>query len=90
MTLFEAWVKGNELNNTELWCLEGKGDTALYKTQSKHEVNHNYIGDAPVFHVWIKGKCVASITDYKAAYDLYQSRVGELQKEEPHGSPPCS
>jgi hypothetical protein len=82
LSIFECWVKGNELNNTDLWCLEGEGDTALYKTQSKHEVNNNSIGDTPVYHVWIKGKCVSSITDYKAAYDLYQSRVKEISNGE--------
>ena len=80
MTVFECWVKGCELNDTKLWCLEGKGDTALYKTQKWHELNHNYLGDTPVFHVWINGKCEASVTDYQAAYELYQRRVKEIRE----------
>ena len=79
LSIFECWVKGNELNKTDLWCLEGKGDTALYKTQTKHEVNNNYYGDTPVFHVWIKGKSELSTTDYQAAVALYQRRVKELE-----------
>ena len=82
LSIFECWVKGNELNNTDLWCLEGKGDTALYKTQTKHEVNNNYYGDTPVFHVWIKGKCELSTTDYQAAVALYQRRVEEVSDSE--------
>ena len=79
LSIFECWVKGNELNKTDLWCLEGEGDTALYKTQTKHEVNHNYYGNIPVFHVWIKGKSECSTTDYQAALALYQRRVKELE-----------
>ena len=81
MSIFECWVKGCEMNNTNLYCLEGKGDTALYKTQTWKEMNHNYHGNTPVFHVWIKGKCEHSGTDYKAAYDLYQRRVKEVNGE---------
>ena len=75
LSIFECWVKGNELNNTDLWCLEGEGDTTLYKTQTKHEVNNNFYGDTPVFHVWIKGKCELSTTDYQAAVSKYRSMV---------------
>ena len=79
LSIFEYWVKGCELNNTDLWCLEGEGDTALYKTQSWKLVNNNYYGNTPVYHVWINGKCEISVTDYQAAYGLYQRRIQELE-----------
>ena len=81
LSIFDCWVAGCELNKTDLWCLEGEGDTALYKTQSKHMVNNNSIGDTPVFHVWIKGKCKLSTTDYKQAYEKYERELEELKKE---------
>ena len=82
MTVFEAWLKGCEENNTRLYCLAGQGDTALYKTQSWNEVKHNFFGDAPVYHVWIKGKCEAAITDYISAHALYKRRVKEVTRSE--------
>lgn len=81
MTIFDYWVKGCELNNTDLWCLEGEGDTALYKTQNRYEANHNTMGTTPVFHVWIKGKCKCSTTNYEEAYEVYQNRIKELEDE---------
>lgn len=35
LTQFELWVKGCEDNKTILYCLEGSGNTALYKTQNE-------------------------------------------------------
>ena len=41
LTQFELWVKGCEDNKTILYCLEGSGDTALYKTQNELEKKRN-------------------------------------------------
>lgn len=81
LSIFECWVKGNELNNTDLWCLEGEGDTALYKTQNRYDAHHNTMGTTPVFHVWINGKCVCSTINYQEAVSVYQRRVEEVSDE---------
>lgn len=74
MTNFELWVKGCETNKTELYCLEGDGDTGLYETKSKYLHEHNYYYNGPVFHVWIRGKCEYSGPDYLKAHRVYSNK----------------
>ena len=38
---FELWIKGCEANKTLVYCLEGCGNTALYKINGYKK--HNYI-----------------------------------------------
>lgn len=76
---FELWIRDCEINNTELWQLEGDGDTALYKTTKQYKYKYNFYYETPVFHVWIKGKCVTSTTNYQEAYSIYKNRIEELK-----------
>lgn len=73
MSIFDLWVKGCEINKTLLYRLEGNGNTALYKTISKHLVNHNYFYDSPVYHVWVNGKRLIATTSYLEAYHKWES-----------------
>lgn len=75
MTNFELWVRGCELNKTILYCLEGFGDTALYKLTSKHLVKNNYIWETPVYIVWIKGEQICATTSYIAAHKIWENRI---------------
>lgn len=73
MTQFELWLKGCEENGTRLYCLEGKGETGLYKTQSWHLVKNNYFGDSPVYHVWVDGDRKCSILSYSTAMRIWRN-----------------
>ena len=76
---FELWLKGCEINKTELYCLEGEGDTGMYKTQSKRLVGHNYYGDVSTYHVWVAGKNIVSTTNYYDAIGIW-NKYGEGHK----------
>lgn len=62
--LFRMWVNSFADPSTELWQLEGDGDTALYKSHRK--------GASPVFHVWIDGEWVCSSMNYRTAYEIFE------------------
>lgn len=64
MTNFQMWVNACEEFKTIIYCLEGEGDTALYKTTKEHIINNARFYDTPVFHVWIHGKKVLTTMDY--------------------------
>lgn len=71
---FDLWVKGCELNGTNLYCLEGSGPTGLYKTQSWGLVKNDYYGGTPVYHVWINGEFIGSCLSYQTAYVIWENR----------------
>lgn len=81
-TQFELWLKGCEINNTLLYCLDGKGDTGFYKTISTYEYNHNYYFDTPVYHVWIKGKFITACANFYSALATWNNRCEELTDEQ--------
>jgi len=56
MIQFELWIKGCEANKTLMYCLEGSGDTAFYKTQNEYWYKNNRFYTNPVYHVWKDGK----------------------------------
>ena len=51
--LFKLWLRGCELNHTQIYLLEGEGETALYKCWKTYigEDYHEY-NETPVFSVW--------------------------------------
>lgn len=71
--IFNLWIKGCKVNKTILFCLDGKGETGLYKTTSSHLVKNNYYYDSPVYHVWINGERLIATTSYLAAYRKWES-----------------
>lgn len=48
--LFKLWLRGCELNHTQIYLLEGEGETALYKCWKTYigEDYHEY-NETPVF-----------------------------------------
>lgn len=73
---FELWVKGCEINHTEIYCLDGSGDHGVYQTRSRYMMNHVYYYNSPVFHVWINGKWLASTTNYHSAMGAWNNNKG--------------
>lgn len=72
MTQFELWIKGCEANKTILYCLEGSGDTALYKTQNEYWYKNNRFYTKPVYHVWKNGKRICCSTNFLEAYHKWK------------------
>lgn len=72
MTQFELWIKGCEDNKTILYCLEGSGDTAFYKTQNEYWNRNNRFYTKPVYHVWKKGKRICCNTNFLEAYHKWK------------------
>lgn len=65
---FELWIKGCETNKTLVYCLEGCGNTALYKTQSQYWYGNNRFYTDPVYHVWKDGKRIYCGMNRNEAY----------------------
>lgn len=74
-TIFELWVSGCKRNNTEIFRIEGKGDTGIYLTKTKFLQNHNYYYSTPIYHVWIKGKWLLCTQNIRTAYELYNKEL---------------
>lgn len=68
MTQFELWIKGCETNKTFLYCLEGSGDTALYKSQNEYWVKNNKYFTNPVYYVWKDGNNIYCGMNLNEAY----------------------
>ena len=68
---FDLWLKGCEVNNTILYCLEGSGDTGLYKLQKQYEYKNNYFYENPVYIGWVKGKQVCACGNYLEALNVW-------------------
>lgn len=75
ITIFDLWVSGCKTNNSILHRLEGSGDTGLYETKTPYLQKNNYYYTSPVYHVWIKGKCLISTQNIHEAYELYNKGV---------------
>ena len=79
---FSLWLKGCEINNTEVYCLDGKGDSGFYKTQSKYMAKWNYYNTTPVYHVWVNGERIAATTNYCSALATWNNHKMEAVHNE--------
>ena len=68
---FRLWVKGNEINNTEIWKL-GNG---FYETKRKNQYTDGYL--SPVFFVWdlMNDRMLTATLNYEEAYAAWQRTV---------------
>lgn len=71
MNQFDLWVKGCKQNKTILYCLEGEGDTGLYKLTKEYWHNNNRFYEEPVYIAWIDGKQVCVSRNYIEAYNVF-------------------
>ncbi len=62
MTTFELWVKGCNEFDTEIYRMDGEGDTGLYVTKQPYEYGNSIYYKAPIYHVWIEGHNEISTT----------------------------
>lgn len=79
MSIFKLWVNSFREDQV-LICVEGEGETGLYKTYSRKLINNNYVNTSPVYHVWINGERECAIQDYSSAYNLFVSRKKENEQ----------
>ena len=68
MTNFELWIKGCKANKTILYCLEGSGDTAFYKSLNEYWYKNNRYYTNCVYHVWKDGERIYCGTGFLEAY----------------------
>lgn len=78
---FRLWVKGCEINHTDMYLLEGSGDTAVYKLTRQYECKHNFYNVTPVYAVWVAGKELACTTNYLDAMAVWNNHKGEGAEE---------
>lgn len=66
---FKLWIKGNEINNAEIWKLQ----EGLYEIKRKCTVSDGYF--SPVFFVWdIKNdRQIVSTLNYQEAVTAWQN-----------------
>ncbi len=73
MSELSKWAERCYADGIEVWRFEHESDiTGLYMTKKK-------IGDGipcyswttPIYHVWVRDKCVLSCMNYREAYDRY-------------------
>lgn len=69
---FNLWTRGNELNNTTAYLLEGHGDHGLYKLTRQYLLGNNYYLTVPVFAVWIHGQDRLFTTNYLHAVQTWE------------------
>lgn len=77
---FELWIKGCEANKTLAYCLEGCGDTALYKTQNEYWYKNNRFYTDSVYHVWKDGERIYCGMNRDEAYKYWWSDIWILRK----------
>lgn len=80
MIQFELWIKGCEINKTLVYCLEGCGNTALYKTQNEYWYKNNRFYTNPVYHVWKDGKRIYCGMNREEAYKYWWRDIWTLRK----------
>jgi hypothetical protein len=76
VTDFEQWKTECE-NDPEilLICMEGKGETALYQTRSKHKERGEWkLFFKPIYHVWINGVCTIHTAEKNTAFTEWKKR----------------
>lgn len=71
---FELWIKDCEANKVLVYCLEGSGDTALYKTQNEYWNRNNRFYTKPVYHVWKNGMRIYCGTNFLESYHKWKGR----------------
>lgn len=72
MTQFELWIRGCEINKTNVFCLGGSGDNGFYKLNKPMLVNNNYFFDTPVYIVWKHGRQACATTNYQDALHCWR------------------
>lgn len=77
---FELWIKGCEANKTLAYCLEGCGDTALYKTQNEYWYKNNRFYTDSVYHVWKNGERIYCGMNRDEAYKYWWRDIWILRK----------
>ena len=77
MSNFEIWVKGCEINGSNIYPLEGLGENALYKCWKEYSCNHREYYETPVYIGWVAGKEVCATTNYLEALHSWQLHMKE-------------
>ena len=71
---FKLWIKGCEMNKSEIFPLVGKDDNAVYKIVNWFEYKHNYYIEHPiVYAVWVYGEDIMFTTDLYLAFQVWEN-----------------
>jgi hypothetical protein len=73
LTQFELWLKACEEFNEIVWCLEGSGDTGLYKLQRQYEYKNNFYYTDPTYIIWMYDRIVYVGRNAAEAYQWWQT-----------------
>ena len=75
MTEFELWIRGCQINGSEVIRIAGKGRTALYKVTRQTIVKgREYVAVPAVYIGWVRGIQVCASTDFRDAFKAWLNR----------------
>lgn len=81
MTDFDLWVRGCEINEDQIYCLESsdKPYTGLYETKRQYwcDYDHNYYWSSPMYHAWVNDEHTVS-RNYLEAETIYKDMLDKL------------
>ena len=72
MTAFDRWIKSCESTGTEIYRLEGSGETGLYMTKKQYWHENSRYWTEPVYHVWARGKWRLTTLNCQKAYETWR------------------
>lgn len=73
MSSFDLWLKGCEVNGTNVYPVAGTGQTALYKCWKDYISGNNVSHETPVYVGWVSGKEVCATTNYTEAAGVWKN-----------------
>lgn len=74
MSKLKEWAERCRTQGIEVWCMGRDSDTTgLFMTKQKVGNGIScYSWTIPIYHVWVRDKCVLSCMNYREAYDHYE------------------
>ena len=69
---FNLWSEWCVKYGTELWKLDGDGDTGIYET--KKLICGGTMWSTPMYHVWFNGKRIVTTENYQEALSIWRAK----------------
>lgn len=76
---FALWTRDCERTEMELWPMEGRGDHGVYMTKKAYWSRNYRFFTTPMYHVWIRGKCVLTTSNYREAVSRWETDESNAQ-----------
>lgn len=74
MRIFDLWLTRCKECDSQIFCIHGSGETAIYQTKKAYECKYHTFYTSPVYHVFIHGEWLLATLSYLQAVELYRSK----------------